>query len=193
MNTQVIQLFALAIQQHEGWFAGSHSQRNNNPGNLRSGVGQTGSDGSFAIFASYQDGFNALVSDITAKFTGNTRTGLGPSSTILQFFQVYAPSADSNDPATYAQSVVDYLNANLGTFFEVTDTLQDLMEFNGDGSDLVPVAPVSPTAPAGIIDVGNLGTVNVTAPAGNGVSDTTKIILAVVGVVLGGLVLTNIS
>lgn len=55
---------ALAHQTHEGWFPGSMSYRNNNPGNLR------GKDGAFQIFPSYQAGFTALQNDLQAKIEG---------------------------------------------------------------------------------------------------------------------------
>jgi hypothetical protein len=50
-----------AMQEHEGYFPGSRSSRNNNPGNIEAGSftaahGATGSDGRFAIFPDYATG-----------------------------------------------------------------------------------------------------------------------------------------
>lgn len=126
----VYDVFAQQIQHFEGWYPGSRSYRNNNPGNIRPGslnLGQSAIDsGGFAIFPSFDVGYNALINDIAAKFSGRTRTGLGPQSSVVQFFQVYAPSSDNNNPAQYAQSVVDGINANAGTSFTIYSTLGDI-------------------------------------------------------------------
>ena len=96
---------AAAIAQFEGFnTAGSVAQRNNNPGNLRSGTGQTGTDSAgYAIFPSVASGYAALDNQINL----NVSRGL----TLDQFFgggngyPGYAPSADSNNPAAYAAFV----------------------------------------------------------------------------------------
>jgi hypothetical protein len=94
-----------AIQTFEGWYPGSLSYRNNNPGNLRPGslaVGATGSNGGYAVFPDYNTGWNALLGLIqSSTYYGDTLT---------QFFQTYAPAADNNKPAAYAAGVA----ANLG-------------------------------------------------------------------------------
>lgn len=99
-------LLAEAIKQHEGWFPGSRSYRNNNPGNLMY-AGQAGAigadDAGFAIFDSYQDGWNALLNQLQLY----AERGL----TIGQMLEIYAPPSD-NDTQAYIQSVVNYLNAN---------------------------------------------------------------------------------
>ena len=57
---------AQAIARFEGFFtAGSVAARNNNPGNLRSGVGQIGTDpNGYAIFPDQTTGFQALSNQI---------------------------------------------------------------------------------------------------------------------------------
>lgn len=80
---------------------------NNNPGNLRVG-------GSWRKFNSPQEGFQALVDDITAKQTGRTSTGLGPHSTLSDFFGVYAPPSE-NDTKKYAQTVAEQLGVTVDT------------------------------------------------------------------------------
>lgn len=106
-----IKEFALAIQKHEGWFANSRSQKNNNPGNLKFANQRkaTGRDlDGFAIFANYEDGFEALINQIKIGLTGNSKLYY-PEMTLLQFFERYSPSADHNNPEAYAQAVATEL------------------------------------------------------------------------------------
>lgn len=101
----VIDDIAAAIQQMEGWFPGSVAYRNNNPGNLRAGKGQIGTDpNGYAIFPDYQTGYLALTNQISL----NVNRGL----TLMEFFggkpgvyAGYAPSADKNNPTNYAAFV----------------------------------------------------------------------------------------
>ena len=107
------------IQTIEGWFPGSVSQTNNNPGNLVY-AGQPGATGAsssgFAVFPTAQAGYQALLNQINL----DASRGL----TIAQFAAKYAPAQDGNDPTSYAAqiaaatglSVNDPLSAaNLGT------------------------------------------------------------------------------
>lgn len=99
--------FCLAIQAHEGYFIGSRSYRNNNPGNLRFAgqrlaIGKDPKD--FAIFKTYDGGFQTLREMITRAASGQSSV-YQPTMTILQFFRKYAPAADSNNPDTYAAFV----------------------------------------------------------------------------------------
>lgn len=93
---------ASTIQTVEGWFPGSISQRNNNPGNLRP-AGQPGctpvstASGQFCSFPSFQAGQQALDNQIAL----DASRGL----TIAQFAAKYAPAQDSNDPASYAAQI----------------------------------------------------------------------------------------
>lgn len=104
----------------------------NNPGNIKAGgvadqYAAKNSDGSprllqrgqgnFLVFDSPEAGFQALVSDISAKQQGRTRTGLGPNSTIAQFVQKYANTQNPN----YINSIVQATgasgpNASIGNF-----------------------------------------------------------------------------
>lgn len=101
----VIDDIAAAIQQMEGWYPGSVAYRNNNPGNLRAGKGQTGIDGNgYAIFPDYATGYGALTNQI--------QLNVGRGLTLTEFFAGkpnvyagYAPSADSNSPLKYASFV----------------------------------------------------------------------------------------
>ena len=120
------------IQTIEGWFPGSVSQSNNNPGNLVY-AGQPGATGAsssgFAVFPTVQAGYQALLNQINL----DASRGL----TIAQFAAKYAPAQDGNDPTSYAAqlaaatglSVNDPLSAaNLGTVAAVPAS--------GDGTDL---------------------------------------------------------
>ena len=92
------------IQVHEGWYEGSRSYRNNNPGNITAGsfterYGAVGSDGRFAIFASYDDGRYAL-----RVLLFNTR--VYPTLTVEEAIARYAPASE-NDVEVYVLAVVD--------------------------------------------------------------------------------------
>jgi hypothetical protein len=92
--------------------------RNNNPGNLR------GPDGNFQQFPDMQTGFQAMMSDLQAKQTGNTKTGLNGNSTLQQMISVYAPTSDGNDPTSYANIVAKTLGVTPQTPIGQIDTKQ---------------------------------------------------------------------
>ena len=101
---------ASSIARFEGYgVAGSVAQRNNNPGNLRAGPGQTGTDANgYAIFPDAATGYAALDNQIDL----NISRGL----TLNQFFAGepgvypgYAPSGDSNNPSQYATTVAGWM------------------------------------------------------------------------------------
>ena len=77
-----IEKLAAAIKKFEGWYPGSRSFRNNNPGNLRSSKFQAGQRDGFAFFKSCAIGQSALLWDLRQKCLGNTRTALTPESTL---------------------------------------------------------------------------------------------------------------
>ena len=105
---------AQGIAQYEGYNTpGTLAQRNNNPGNLRSGVGQSGTSGGYAVFPDASTGFAALENQIEL----NIARGL----TLNQFFgggggyAGYAPSADNNNPSAYAAQVAAWLGIDANT------------------------------------------------------------------------------
>lgn len=153
----VLDSFAAEIQHFEGWYPGSRSYRNNNPGNIRPGnlsLGQIGVDGGgFAIFPDYNTGYNALVNDIYAKFTGNTRTGLGPGSSVVDFFRVYAPAGDNNNPTQYATAVINGINSDYGSALTIYNTLSDVSSLD-EGESPGGVVPVV-AQPDGSLTVDN--------------------------------------
>ena len=94
-----------AIQKQEGFYSGSPSFRNNNPGNLiasswtQQQPGYTGSDASgFAIFDTLDHGtqaMNALIQNYANR-----------GFTIDQMMAAWAPAGQgNNDPTAYAQAV----------------------------------------------------------------------------------------
>lgn len=127
-SSSALPAMADAIRQFEGWFPGSVSQRNNNPGNLRSPVpGQIGTDSrGFAKFATAADGYAALIAYIQRQAAGDLYTGMGPSTTLAEFFSKYAPSSDSNNPDQYAQFVAGKMSAALGIPVTLQTTLGDI-------------------------------------------------------------------
>lgn len=121
-----LDLWAQAIKEHEGWFIGSRSYRNNNPGNFKfSSVGYLEKygnvkkdSGGFAIFPTYDQGWMYLTESLRIWATkGNSR--YKPDMTITQFFKVYAPYSDGNDPVRYASAVAKKIGVS--TFTQIKD------------------------------------------------------------------------
>jgi len=121
-----IKEWAIAIQNHEGYFPagqnrnfpnGTRSWRNKNPGNIRY-VGQSraiGKDsGGFCIFNTYEDGLAELCDMLIRCAKGESRS-YPKGITLLQFFQIYAPSADNNNPVRYAAVVAQKLGVQVET------------------------------------------------------------------------------
>lgn len=94
---------AQSIATMEGFFQpGTLAQRNNNPGNLRAGAGQIGTDANgFAIFPDVQTGWNALYNQISL----DSGRGLDLS----QFISKYAPPSENN-----TSNYLSYLTGQLG-------------------------------------------------------------------------------
>lgn len=108
--------WAKAIQEFEGWYPGSRSQVNNNPGNLRF-VRQDGAIpdmNGYAIFSTYNDGWNALVCQLRRACHGQSRV-YKANMTLLDFFEKYAPSSDGNNPWRYTQFVAKRLGISILT------------------------------------------------------------------------------
>lgn len=97
--------------------------RNNNPGNLRPlSADQPCDDGDYRVFPTFRDGWNALTTDILAKVTRH----LKPTSTMVDFFNLYAPGADHNDPHGYAQFVCKWLSDALDKQITLQSTIQEI-------------------------------------------------------------------
>lgn len=127
-----VRQLALAIQQYEGWVPpnaeyplGSRSYRNNNPGNLRytSYTASLGAvrmdDKNFCVFQTYEAGFDALCQFLQDAANGLLRPyrifpsgAKRPPLTLIDFFGVYAPSWDKNEPNAYALFVANRLKVD---------------------------------------------------------------------------------
>ncbi len=105
--------FCTAIRDFEGK-PGDLNYKNNNPGNLRSVKGP------FLKFKTYNEGWLALKDYVTRACTGKHKA-YKPTFTIAQFFGVYAPSEDHNDPKVYA----NYVAKRIGK--PVTMQIKDLL------------------------------------------------------------------
>lgn len=121
VNPGALTALAQAIQTQEGYYPGSVSYQNNNPGNLVY-AGQTGATpgvGGFAQFASYQDGYNALLAQINLDANRGTDVNGNPTQTVGQLITSWAPPSQNNTPA-YIQSVTAQ------TGFNASDNLLSL-------------------------------------------------------------------
>lgn len=123
-NGSLIDKWADAIQKFEGWFPGSRSYRNNNPGNIRyvgqkRAIGQD--DKNFCIFKTYEDGRAELIDLLKRAAEGRSRV-YKPTMTLLDFFKTYAPSSDNNHPETYANAVAKMIGVPTTT--RIVDLLQ---------------------------------------------------------------------
>lgn len=116
MESNFLIKLAQAHQRHEGWYPGSVSYRQNNPGNLRfqqfhaTAYGAVPGDQNFAKFPTYALGFQALKDDIRAKITGKSRhIDYSANPTFFDYIKVYAPAEDRNNPSAYTQSLINQL------------------------------------------------------------------------------------
>lgn len=111
-----------AIQVHEGWFEGSRSYRNNNPGNLRY-AGQYEASGQdaqgFAIFPTYDAGRRALIAQLKLDARRH------PEWSLWDFVSSYAPATENN-VAAYVDSLITSLKAR-GFTASVNTTLGEFV------------------------------------------------------------------
>ena len=104
----LINEFCLAIQEFEGYFPGSNSYRLNNPGNIRAVAG------GFLKFPTYAEGFAYLKNYVTRACTGKHKA-YQPTYSFLNFFAVYAPASDNNQPTHYAEWVAKKMKLSVNT------------------------------------------------------------------------------
>lgn len=76
----------------------------------------------FAQFATPEDGFDALVEKI--KFNQNSPQSRYYGKTIAEYFKLYAPSSDGNNPINYANSVAKQLGVSVNTKISQLDPVQ---------------------------------------------------------------------
>lgn len=99
--------WATAIRDYEGK-PGDLNYRLNNPGNIK------GKNGKFLKFATWDEGWKYLLDYLTRATTGKHKS-YKPEFSLLQFFKVYAPSADKNNPHAYASFVAKRLGVTVET------------------------------------------------------------------------------
>lgn len=115
-----IEEWAKAIKKHEGYFPGSASYRNNNPGNFRCSslvmgeFGATKCVNNLAVFPTYEKGWQALKQFLIYACTDQLRS-YKSTMTLLEFYQRYAPSTDGNNPKNYASAVAKDLGVSIDT------------------------------------------------------------------------------
>lgn len=127
MAVNPLEAMADAIMTYEGWRPSNKGYRLRNPGNLRESSLAIGKDArGFCVFKDFMAGYNALLEELKNKCTGRTKTGLGPNSTLLQFFQIYAPSSDHNHPRDYAGFVALWIGQSVGRNITVDTKLSEV-------------------------------------------------------------------
>ena len=126
---------------------GNLPQRNNNPGNIKKG-GQADSlaidedKHGHLIFPDAETGMEALRREVRAKVSGNTRTGVGPDSTLAELGQVYA-----EDP-NWANSVGQILKTSPDTILsdipeeKLVDAIARQEGFYADNNTDLSAAPL---------------------------------------------------
>lgn len=110
MSVPLLDALAQANYSYEGNRPPSRAYRNCNPGNLRpTAAAQEHDAAGYRVFTSFAIGYLYLLDDLGAKVSGHNTHGLGPNSTLLQLYAVYAPAGDSNNPEAYVDFVLAWL------------------------------------------------------------------------------------
>lgn len=107
MSHKAVLKMAYAIMEWEGYWKGSVSYRNNNPGNIKAAGqdGCTGSDKSgHAIFVDFRAGWDALINQIKMMTDGRSTVYNGD----MTFYKVFSIYAEANSRA-YAEFVAERL------------------------------------------------------------------------------------
>jgi len=115
---EVIKKLASVIAKQEGFYvAGSRAKINHNPGNLVY-VGQSKAigkdDKGFAVFATDQDGWDALYWQLNYIFDGKSRC-YSPDFTIEQFVNVWASTSPQNEKESYAKAIANAFGVSITT------------------------------------------------------------------------------
>lgn len=126
-RTQLINIIAESIARHEGYYVTqaeaqkrgmrwpTRAQRNRNPGNLRqwdpkrNKYDDVDPAKRYVIFDTDAAGWSALRKLCEQYLKGKYHQGKPPS--LRQWFKVYAPAEDANNPESYAAGVAKALTA----------------------------------------------------------------------------------
>ncbi len=93
---KVVKTIAKAIERKENC-----NKSWNNPGAIR------GTDGNFLTFPTYEEGFNYLCNYLERAATGQHKA-YNPNCSVYEFFKIYSPSSDGNDPLKYAKDIISW-------------------------------------------------------------------------------------
>lgn len=103
-SSSKLDLWCAAIKQMEG-----AKPSRNNPGNLEfHGQPFAVADGRFCKFDTYEHGYQALRNHIINACMGKLKA-YNSSGNLYDFYNVYAPASDGNDPKHYAEFVAKYM------------------------------------------------------------------------------------
>ena len=124
-NLQKVYTDATPVQYSESWMKGKWL-KNNNPWNITDMTfwAVIGTDGRFAQFATPEDWFDALVEKM--KFNQNSPKSRYYWKTILEYYKIYAPESDWNNPVAYANDVVAKYNAATWEHVTVNTPISEL-------------------------------------------------------------------
>lgn len=111
MPNTIYDRIAKAIMEFEGYFEGSVSHRNNNPGNLKN-FGQFGPEvgtdnQGHAVFPTFQDGYRALVDQVKRFF----RPSGSLYNSSMNLYQIFGKYAEANSKQ-YAEFVASRIGAD---------------------------------------------------------------------------------
>jgi len=114
MNPLAVTALANAIQNQEGYYPGSVAYTNNNPGNLvyAGQPGATAGPGGFAVFSSYDSGYQALTNQIQLDAVRGTDVNGNPVTNVGELISSWAPASAGNDTASYISNVTQQTGFN---------------------------------------------------------------------------------
>lgn len=103
-----LDLWCAAAKQMEGALP-----YRNNPGNLRyRGQMFAVDDKGFCKFDTYAHGYQALRNLFIRACTGKSFPLYNPNGNLYDFYNVYAPASDGNNPKHYAEFVAKYIGVD---------------------------------------------------------------------------------
>lgn len=110
-----LSLFCQYLTDFEGK-PGDLNYRNKNPGNIR------GRDGKFLVFKTWDIGMEYLKDYVLKAITGKhlAYKKYYPSMNFYQFFRVYAPTSDNNQPSHYAEVVCKRMQVSPNDIMKTT-------------------------------------------------------------------------
>jgi hypothetical protein len=117
----MIERWANAIKVQEGWYIGSRSYKNNNPGNLKyssltASWGATGKDAdNFCIYPDYETGMKALCNFLQLG-AEDELIAFHHARTLLLFTRVYAQPPNDNYALNVAKALGVDVNVDISTF-----------------------------------------------------------------------------